>query len=162
GGSLYERGLFQVDSQNRLHTLLIEGQTVDRARQLTVTSLADSLDQQSANGTVVTAVYLGQKTGWVLYRIRANAAGTDVIREPLLSVGRVRDVTGPDSGAGLRRRLFRPDPDDEYAGLCLRAVHQNTELPGSVNRRRSPSHPPAVGIQVILAFATGEYTRASS
>jgi hypothetical protein len=50
---------------------------------LTVTSMADSLDQQSANGTVVTAVNLGRKTGWVLYRIRPNAAGTDVIREPL-------------------------------------------------------------------------------
>jgi hypothetical protein len=77
------RGLFRLNPQNRLETLLVEGQTVDRARQLTVTSLADSFDQQSVNGTVVTAVYLGQKPGWVLFRIRPNAAGTNVIREPL-------------------------------------------------------------------------------
>jgi hypothetical protein len=83
GGALKGRGLFRFTPPGRLETLLIEGQTLDRERQLTVTSLADSVDQQSANGTVVTAVYLGKATGWVLYRIRANAAGTDVVREPL-------------------------------------------------------------------------------
>ena len=69
------RGLFRVGPDGAVETLVLEGVGITGARGLTVSTLADSLDRQSLNGTTVFAAH-NARDGWVLYRSRP-ATGSD-------------------------------------------------------------------------------------
>lgn len=67
-GDTVRRGLFRLGPQG-LETVLVEGVGIAGARDLTVETLSDSLDRQSANGTTVFAAF-STKDGWTLFRSR--------------------------------------------------------------------------------------------